>query len=120
MNLNWLNDLEVSWRDRIAQERVPHAVILAGKPGVGKRALAAWIALQKLRPQQAPGHVQHPSEPAQHADLHWVAPPDDKHTIGIDQIRALVNEFSMTSYEGSGKVGVIEPAAMVLEVAATR
>ncbi len=118
MNISWLENLESSWRDRVDQGRVPHAVILAGQPGVGKRALAAWIAAQKLRPQRAGEHAGYPVEPLQHADLHWVAPPEDKHSIGIDQIRALVGEFSMTSYEGRGKVGVIEPANAMTDSAA--
>ena len=118
MNIDWLKTLEATWRDRIDQNRVPHAVILAGQPGVGKRALAAWIAAQKLSPQKSAKHAQYPVEAIQHADLHWVAPPEDKHSIGIDQIRALVGEFSMTSYEGKGKVGVIEPANAMTDSAA--
>jgi DNA polymerase-3 subunit delta' len=46
----------------------------------------------------------------EHADLHWVAPLADKATIGIEQVRALVAEFGLTSYEGHGKVAIIEPA----------
>ncbi len=118
MIINWLNSLEKSWLDRIEQGRVPHAIILAGQPGVGKRSLAAWIAAQKLAPRQPIGHAQYPVDAPQHADLHWVAPPEDKHSIGIDQIRALVSEFSMTSYEGKGKVGVIEPANAMTDSAA--
>ena len=78
MNIDWLKTLEATWRDRIDQNRVPHAVILAGQPGVGKRALAAWIAAQKLSPQKPAKHAQYPVEAIQHADLHWVAPPEDK------------------------------------------
>jgi len=46
----------------------------------------------------------------EHADLRWISPPEDKQAIGIEQIRALVSEFSLTSYAGGGKVAVIEPA----------
>lgn len=52
----------------------------------------------------------YPVEPLEHADLHWVAPLEDKEAIGIEQIRGLVSEFSLTSYKGVGKVAVIEPA----------
>ena len=110
MNIDWLETQKISWLDRVGQDRVPHAVILAGQPGVGKRAFAAWMAAHKLAGHDAAGDPRHPVEPVQHADLHWLAPPEDKFSIGIDQIRALVGEFSMTSYEGKGKVGVIEPA----------
>ena len=110
MNINWLDSQKSGWLERAAQNRVPHAVILAGQPGVGKRALAAWMAAHKLAGDDTAGDPRYPVEPVQHADLHWLAPPEDKFSIGIDQIRALVGEFSMTSYEGKGKVAVIEPA----------
>jgi DNA polymerase-3 subunit delta' len=42
--------------------------------------------------------------------MHWISTPDDKKSIGIEQIRALVGEMSLTSYHGTGKVAVIEPA----------
>jgi DNA polymerase-3 subunit delta' len=59
-----------------------------------------------------------PVQPPEHADLHWISPPEDKTTIGIDQIRDLVAEFSLTSYEGTGKVAVIEPANAMTDNAA--
>jgi DNA polymerase-3 subunit delta' len=46
----------------------------------------------------------------QHADLRWLTPPEDKNTIGIEQIRELVASLSLTSYAGGGKVAVIDPA----------
>ncbi len=42
--------------------------------------------------------------------MHWIAPLEDKESIGIEQIRDLVHEFALTSYEGAGKVAIIEPA----------
>jgi len=110
MNITWLNDFAQNWTDRQEHGRSPHAVLLTGSPGVGKRAAASWIAAHKLgigSPGDAPVY---PVEPLEHADLHWIAPLDDKEAIGIGQIRDLVAEFSLTSYEGSGKVAVIEPA----------
>lgn len=118
MNIDWLKPLENSWLDRVRQDRAPHAVMLAGQPGVGKRSLAAWMAVQKLLPDGASEQAHYPADPGLHADLHWVAPPADKHSVGIDQIRALVAKFSMTSYEGKGKVGVVEPANAMTDNAA--
>jgi DNA polymerase-3 subunit delta' len=54
----------------------------------------------------------------EHADLRWIRPPEDKESIGIEQIRELVDAMSLTSYEGGGKVAVIEPAnAMTVNAA---
>jgi len=61
---------------------------------------------------------QFPLEVPEHADLRWITTPDEKHAIGIDQIRTLVADLSLTSYEGGGKVAVIEPADVMTTNAA--
>lgn len=110
MIISWHKQAIQAWRDRVTQQRLPHAVLLTGPKGVGKRAMAAWIAgtrLGRVSLESSPGY---PPAPPEHADLHWITPPEDKEAIGIEQIRALVHELSLTSYEGEGKVAVIEPA----------
>lgn len=89
---------------------MPHAVLLYGLAGSGKRCAAAWMVQTHLGMEGANQGVQFPFVAPEHADLHWISPPEDKHTIGIDQIRELVAEMALTSYAGRGKVAVVEPA----------
>jgi DNA polymerase-3 subunit delta' len=84
--------------------------MLAGPAGTGKRAAAVWIAANRLGVSDQAPLPQYPAPELEHADLHRVDPIEDKESIGIDQIRALVHEIGLTSYAGGGKVAVIEPA----------
>ena len=117
MEINWLKNFVDNWRDRVKHGRVPHAVLFAGPAGVGKRAAARWIARQTLglNGKDLPDFAEKQPE---HPDLRWIQPPEDKQAIGIEQIRELVEELSLTSFEGGGKVAVIEPAhAMTINAA---
>lgn len=118
MKLSWLESIAAGWLTGLEQGRRPHAVLLFGPPGTGKRATALWMARQCLGMPDAGPLPEYPVEVPEHADLRWVACPQDKHTIGIDQIRSLVNALNLTSYEGGGKVAVIEAAHLMTSNAA--
>ena len=110
MEINWHKRFAESWLSRTAQDRIPHAVMLAGPPGVGKRAAAAWMVAHKLNIEATPGCPHFPFDRPEHADARWIDAPEGKQAIGLDQIRELVGELSLTSYAGGGKAAVIEPA----------
>ena len=116
--LPWLDSISSEWLSRQEQNRIPHAVLLLGSAGTGKRATAAWMAKQKLGLANVEPSPVYPFNVPDHADLRWVSIPDDKKSIGVDQIRELINELNLTSYEGRGKVAIIESAhAMTVNAA---
>ncbi len=76
------------------------------------------MVAQKLGIDRSHDLPQFPFERPAHADLHWLERPEDKKSIGIDQVRSLVRELSLTSYLGEGKAAVIEPADIMTTEAA--
>jgi DNA polymerase-3 subunit delta' len=84
--------------------------MLLGAEGTGKRCAAAWLARCRLGMSTLDSEPQYPLTVPEHADLRWLSPPPDKQSVGIEQIRDLVASLSLTSYTGSGKVAVIDPA----------
>jgi DNA polymerase-3 subunit delta' len=85
-------------------------VLLAGPKGIGKRAAAAWMVSHKLGIDRSHDLPQFPAIRPEHADLHWLQRPEDKKSIIIDQVRKLVQDLALTSYQGEGKAAIIEPA----------
>ena len=110
MDIPWLKQFTDGWRANVKHARVPHALMLLGAEGTGKRCAAAWLARWRLGMTDLETEPQYPLTIPEHADLRWLSPPADKHTVGIEQIRELVADLSLTSYSGSGKVAVIDPA----------
>ncbi len=118
MELYWLNSFTEQWRQRLSAGRAPHAVMLSGPRGSGKRAAAAWLAATRIGQTPLDALPAFPVTLPEHPDVHWLTRLEDKQSILIDQVRALVADLALTSYEGRGKTAVIEPADLMNTAAA--
>lgn len=110
MELFWLKNISIEWLKAISHDRLPHAVLLNGKEGVGKRSFASWISRLKLNLDPNSSLPVYPLIEFEHPDMHSVSPIEKGKSIGIDQIRSLERELNLTSHGSSGKVALIEPA----------
>ncbi len=96
------------------KNRVPHALLYTGIPGIGKRTTALAFA-SLLQCRSAKGTVACgicPSckkiDSGNHPDLVFVEPSGA--FIKIEQIRALRNEFALKPFEGNRRIAIIADA----------
>ncbi|MEA2078807.1 MAG: DNA polymerase III subunit delta' [Pseudomonadota bacterium] len=115
--MKWLQQ----YRDRLnrtrVQGRLPHALLISGQDGVGKRVLAEQFAHSLLCEQpaadgQACGQCASCGwlQAGTHPDLLWLVPEEAGKAIKVDQVRALSSELCMTSHAGRYKLVIIQPA----------
>lgn len=118
------------WQRKLAQDllarraRWPHAMLIVGPAGIGKAALARFLARALLC--EAPAADGGPcgacascryEAAGQHPDLRVVEPieieddvPKAVEWIVVDRIRAMAHWAELTSHRGGAKVAVIDPA----------
>jgi DNA polymerase-3 subunit delta' len=104
--------------------RWPHALLVTGPAGIGKRILAHWLARALLCESPAAGAMPcgacascRYAAAGQHPDLRVVEPVDldadeakPVEWIVVDRIRALTRWAGLTSHRGGAKVALIVPA----------
>lgn len=116
-----ITQLQSAW----STAHLPHALLLQGAEGLGRKSLAAWLACAVLC-ERSKALLQHCGECTNckltsahsHPDLLWIAPEEDKQQISVDQIRATTERLGKTSYMGGYKIAVIEPAHQMTHSAA--
>ncbi|GEK48829.1 DNA polymerase III subunit delta' [Bisbaumannia pacifica] len=113
--LPWQHEL---WRGLVARQdagRLPHALLLAGVPGVGGEALAEALVARSLC--QSPGEVACGEchgcamlASGYHPDLLRVSPAEKSRLIRIDAIREVNAFVTQTAQQGGYRVIVLAPA----------
>ena len=125
----WLLPLWERWRDAHAAGRLPHAILVAGPPGAGKRELAETFVRGALCREPAAGlpcgvcpsckqfasHRQ--LRRKSHPDIDWVTAA--RYSIGVDDVREqVIARLARTASYDRFKFLVIEPAERMTRAAA--
>ena len=110
MKIPWLKNLQKTWLRLHKDVKIPHAIMIIGPIGVGKRIFANWLSQRYLCDSEFTFQLSYPIDYKYHPDQHWIKIPEDKKNIGIDQIRSLIDNLYLTSHGGVGKVAIIDAA----------
>jgi DNA polymerase-3 subunit delta' len=118
---------KASWERLVSahrQDRLAHAYLLAGPPGVGKRAFAQRFAASLLCLE--PDARSHPCghcggcllmRAGSHPDFSLLVPESGKTQIPIDAVRELSASLALAAHQGRYRVAVIFPAEAMTQSA---
>lgn len=108
--------------------KLPHALLFAGPPGIGKATLAFHLAHHLFRhpePARAPETLAAPdpastpfrlvANAAHPSLLHLTRPPADsgkgfKTVLSVDEVRKVGRLLSLTAHDGGWRVVIVDPA----------
>ena len=114
--LPWLQPDWQRWQQMYAQGRLPHALVVAGKEGIGKALLveqmvSALLCLQ-VNEQGACGHCKSCllQQGGNHPDYKIIAPAEAGKAITVDSVRSLQTWLTSTAQQGGNKVVLLNPA----------
>ncbi len=114
----WLMPMWQRFMEQVAQDRLPHALIVSGAQGLGKRRLVEHLATALLchapstDPQRACGRCRACSQVAAHShpDLIRVVREEGAKEITIGAIRTLVRFAGLKAQYGGRRVAIIDEA----------
>lgn len=109
---------ETQWSHLHAQrqaKRIPHALLLAGSAGLGKKHLAQEFAKTILCLEPQASYCNHCRScrlfnAGTHPDYQMITTSADSSIIKIDDIRQLAEKSGQTAQQSSYKIIIIEPA----------
>lgn len=120
----WSAAWEGLW-ERHRAGRLPHALLVTGPPGLGKRSFAGMLGQALLC--QNPDSSGVPCGRCQsctlfragtHPDFLQIEPADEGKAVSVDQIRHLCANLSLSSHAGGFKIAVVAPADRMNKAAA--
>lgn len=101
---------------QLEQRQMPHALMLAGPQGIGKRHLAQALVQRMLCLAPASGtacgkcRVCDLLKAGSHPDFIELEPEEPGKAIRIDEVRALTQTLAQTAQQGGYKAVIIDPA----------
>ena len=111
-SLPWLTATRAQISGLIGAGRLPHALLILAKEGVGSEPLADWIAAATLCESDDARPCGVCAACAllladNHPDLHRVEREEDAQQLKIEQVRDLIDAITYTSYRGGYKIGML-------------
>lgn len=115
--LPWQHTLWEQMQQRRVAGQLPHAILLSGPAGVGKRHFAQHLAAalvcesEQLAVQPCGQcHACQLVSSGTHPDIKWIEPEDEGKQIKIDVIRELIRASTLTTQAKGRRVFVLTPA----------
>lgn len=122
---DWLNSERGRLFELLERDQLPHALLIHGPAGTGRRLLALSL-IGRLLDFDAAGNdaavvagalVDEEAAP-RHPDFRLVQVPPDKQMIPVDDVRELISFLHLTSHQCGYKVALLNPAHAMSENAA--
>ena len=112
----WLLEEMAQLLDRSSRGRLPHALLLSGIDGIGKRAfsqcLSETLLCQKPQPTGACGECESCRQllADSHPDFRKLVPEGANAAIKVDPVRSLVEWLQLTASQSSYRIALLEQA----------
>ena len=113
----WQQDQWQQVSQMLQQQRLPHALIIGGVPGLGKLTFARRLAAALLCQQMLNGSACGQCKSCQllaansHPDYKLMQPLEASKSILVDQVRSIQHAMATTAQQGGARVVVINGAA---------